>query len=58
MILAGMTAIPGLLAAAVLIGVAEALVTAFFNPSWAPGVAFAILIVTLAIRPSGLFGKA
>lgn len=56
-ILAGMTAIPGLLVAAALIGVAEALVTAFFNPSWAPGVAFAILIGTLAVRPSGLFGN-
>jgi branched-chain amino acid transport system permease protein len=55
-VLAGLGSIPGTLLAAILIGVAEALVTAFFSPSWAPGVAFAILLGTLAIRPSGLFG--
>lgn len=57
-VLAGMGAIPGTLVAAVLIGVAESLVTAFVSPSWATGVAFVILLVTLAVRPTGLFGKA
>lgn len=57
-VLAGMGAIPGTLAAAILIGVAESLVTAFFSPSWAPGVAFAILLATLGLRPNGLFGAA
>lgn len=55
-VLAGLGSIPGTLVAAILIGIAEALVTAFLSPSWAPGVAFAILLGTLAIRPSGLFG--
>lgn len=55
-VLAGLGSIPGTLMAAILIGIAEALVTAFLSPSWAPGVAFAILLGTLAIRPSGLFG--
>ncbi len=57
-ILAGMGAVPGTLAAAFIIGVAEQLVTAFLSPSWAPGVAFAILLATLAFRPQGLFGAA
>jgi branched-chain amino acid transport system permease protein len=57
-VLAGMGAIPGTLVAAIMIGVAEALVTAFIAPSWAPGVAFVILLVTLALRPNGLFGTA
>jgi branched-chain amino acid transport system permease protein len=57
-VLAGMGAIPGTLLAAILIGLAESLVTTFFNPSWAPGVAFAILLVTLGLRPNGLFGMA
>jgi len=54
-VLAGMGAIPGTLVAALLIGVAESLVSSFLNPSWAPGVAFAILLGTLAVRPTGLF---
>lgn len=55
-VLAGLGSIPGTLAAAILIGISEALVTTFIAPSWAPGVAFAILLATLAFRPSGLFG--
>jgi branched-chain amino acid transport system permease protein len=38
------------------IGITESLVTSFLNPSWSPGVAFAILLATLALRPKGLFG--
>lgn len=57
-VLAGMGAIPGTIVAAILIGVAESLVTAFVSPAWGPGVAFVILLVTLAVRPNGLFGTA
>lgn len=57
-VLAGLGSIPGTLVAAVVIGVAESFVTTFVNPSWAPGVAFAILLATLGLRPSGLFGLA
>jgi branched-chain amino acid transport system permease protein len=57
-VLAGMGAIPGTLVAAILLGVAESLVTSFLNPSWAPGVAFAVLLGTLAFKPTGLFGGA
>jgi branched-chain amino acid transport system permease protein len=57
-VLAGLGSIPGTLVAAIVIGVAESFVTTFVNPSWAPGVAFAILLATLGLRPSGLFGAA
>jgi branched-chain amino acid transport system permease protein len=57
-VLAGMGTIPGTLAAGIIIGVAESLVQSFLSPSWAPGVAFAILLLTLAFRPTGLFGGA
>ncbi len=43
---------------AIVIGVAEALVSSFVNPAWAPGIGFAILLATLAAKPSGLFGWA
>lgn len=57
-VLAGMGSIPGSLVIAIIIGVAEALVSTYLNPSWSPGVAFAILLLGLAGRPQGLFGAA
>ncbi len=57
-VLAGMGSIPGTLAAGITIGVAEALVSTFVNPAWAPGVAFGILLLTLGLRPTGLFSFA
>jgi branched-chain amino acid transport system permease protein len=40
------------------LGIAENLTATFYGPSWAPAVAFGILLLTLAVRPSGLFGRA
>lgn len=57
-VLAGMGSIPGSLAIAIVIGIAEALVSSYLNPSWSPGVAFAILLIGLTGRPQGLFGGA
>jgi branched-chain amino acid transport system permease protein len=55
-VLAGLGSVLGTIAAAMLIAVTESFVTAFAAPSLAPGIAFAILLTTLALRPSGLFG--
>jgi branched-chain amino acid transport system permease protein len=57
-VLGGMGSIPGMMIAALLIGVVESLVSSFAGPSWAPAVAFGALLLTLAVRPSGLFGRA
>jgi branched-chain amino acid transport system permease protein len=57
-VLAGMGSVPGTLVAAVIIGLLESLVVTFVGATWAPGVAFATLLATLAIRPSGIFGIA
>jgi branched-chain amino acid transport system permease protein len=54
-VLAGLGSIPGTLVAAILIGVVESFVK-IYSEQWAPGVAFAILLLTLALRPNGLFG--
>jgi branched-chain amino acid transport system permease protein len=56
-VLGGMDSIPGMFAAALLLGVAESLVGTFMGPSWAPAVAFGVLLLTLAFRPSGLFAR-
>ncbi len=57
-VLGGMGSIPGMIIAALLIGVVESLVSSFAGPSWAPAVAFGALLLTLAVRPQGLFGRA
>jgi len=56
-VLGGLGSISGTLVAAIIIGVAESLVSTFFGPSWAPAVSFGILLLVLAVRPEGLFGK-
>ena len=57
-VLGGMGSISGTFIAALLIGVVESFIATFFGPSWAPAVGFCILLLTLAIRPQGIFGRA
>jgi len=56
-VLGGLGSLPGTLIAAILLGVAESLTSTFYGPSWAPAVSFGILLLTLAVRPSGLLGR-
>lgn len=56
-VLGGMTSLGGTVLAAAILGVAETLTMTFWGPSWAPAVAFGILLVTLAVRPAGIFGR-
>ena len=53
----GMTSFPGMLLAAMLLGIVESITATFYGPSWAPAVAFGFLLITLAVRPAGLFGR-
>jgi branched-chain amino acid transport system permease protein len=56
-VLGGMTSFPGMVIAALLIGVVESITATFYGPSWAPAVAFGFLLITLAVRPAGLAGR-
>ncbi len=56
-VLGGMGSIGGTLAAAVILGVLESLTSTFYGPSWALAVSFGILLLVLAVRPAGLFGR-
>jgi len=56
-VLGGMGSIGGTLAAAMMLGVAESLMATFFGPSWSLAVSFGILLLALAVRPAGLFGR-
>ncbi len=56
-VLGGMGSFPGMICAALLLGVAESLTATFYGPSWAPAVAFGLLLLTLAFRPAGILGR-
>jgi len=53
----GLGSLTGTLAASFILGVANSLVSTYYSSSWAPMIAFLVLIITLWIRPSGLFGR-
>ena len=56
-VLAGLGSMSGTLVAGLILGIAESIVLMFFGASWAPAVAFGLLLVVLGIRPQGLFGR-
>jgi len=56
-VLGGMGSISGTFLAAILIGVAESFIATFYGPSWAPAVGFGMLLLALAVRPQGIFGR-
>jgi branched-chain amino acid transport system permease protein len=56
-VLAGLGSMSGTLAAGLILGISESIVLMMLGASWAPAVAFGLLLVVLGIRPQGLFGR-
>ena len=56
-VLGGLGSITGTVIAALILGTVETITSTLFGPSWAPAVSFAALLLTLAIRPSGIMGR-
>jgi branched-chain amino acid transport system permease protein len=56
-VLGGMGSFAGTVVAAMALGIVESLTSTFYGPSWSPAVAFGFLLVTLAVRPAGIFGR-
>lgn len=56
-VLGGIGSIPGAMIGGFCIGLAEALVSAGGLSTWKDGVVFAILIVVLIVKPTGLLGR-
>ena len=56
-VLGGLGSFTGTLVAAMVLGIVESLTATFYGPSWSPAVAFGFLLVTLAFRPGGIFGR-
>ena len=56
-VLAGLGSMTGTLAAGLILGISESIVLMFLGASWAPAVAFGLLLIVLGVRPQGLFGR-
>jgi branched-chain amino acid transport system permease protein len=56
-VLAGLGSMTGTVAAGLILGISESIVLMLFGASWAPLVAFGLLLVVLGLRPQGLFGR-
>jgi branched-chain amino acid transport system permease protein len=56
-IVGGLGSMAGALIGGVLIGVSESVAGMFFSPSAKSMMSFSLLILVLALRPSGLLGK-
>jgi len=56
-VLAGLGSMGGTLVAGLVLGVTESIVLTMFGASWAPAVAFGLLLLMLGVRPQGLFGR-
>ena len=56
-VLGGIGSIPGAMIGGFMIGLIEALVTAVGLSTWKDGVVFAVLIVVLLVRPTGILGR-
>ena len=56
-ILGGITSAWGVMAAGLLFGIAEALITTMLGSGFTQILSFSLVIVALALKPSGLFGQ-
>lgn len=55
-VLGGIGNVPGAMVGGVLLGVLESVGAAFIDPGYKDAIAFAVLILVLLVRPSGIFG--
>jgi branched-chain amino acid transport system permease protein len=56
-VLGGLGSVPGALAGGLLLGVIESFASYWLGPERAVTVSFALLLVLLFVRPSGLMGR-
>ena len=56
-ILGGFGSIPGAVIGGLIYGIAENVAVFFLGGIWRDAIAFAVLIIVLILRPSGLFGE-
>jgi branched-chain amino acid transport system permease protein len=56
-ILGGIGNVPGAMLGGFLLGLAEALGSAYVSSAWKDAIAFVVLIVVLLVRPTGILGE-
>jgi branched-chain amino acid transport system permease protein len=56
-IVGGLESVPGILVASLLLGYAQVITGLYLSPEWMMVVYLAAIVLVLAIKPSGLFGK-
>ena len=56
-VLGGIGNVPGAMLGGLILGIAEQLVSGYVSSSWKDAVAFAILILILLVKPTGLLGR-
>jgi branched-chain amino acid transport system permease protein len=56
-VLGGIGNIPGAVVGAMVMGIAEVMVTGYVSPTYRDAIAFVLLIVILLVRPTGILGK-
>ena len=57
-VVGGIGSLPGAVLGGLLIGVAESFITGYVSSTYTNLLVFALLIVVMLVRPSGLFGQA
>ncbi len=56
-VLGGIGIIPGAMIGGLVMGVAELLVVGYWSSTYRDAIAFAILIIILLVKPTGILGK-
>lgn len=57
-VIGGIGSIPGAMLGGFILGIVEAMVTGYLNPTYSDFLAFLILVVVLIVRPRGILGRA
>jgi branched-chain amino acid transport system permease protein len=56
-VLGGIGIIPGAMLGGFIIGMVETMTKAYLSTTWADAIVFAILIIVLLFKPTGILGK-
>jgi len=56
-IVGGLESVPGIMIASIILGFGQIIVATFFKAQWQTVVTLAAIVIILAVKPSGIFGK-